>query len=158
LAAGAESSVRLAFISQASSPPLCSTVRRPAADTLRRIERPSTSEISVTLCKFGRNLRLVLRFEWLTLWPDWTAFSVRAQRRDMVEFLMKRRLHGQTDATRGLGPRPSIESGSIGAAPMSVKARRLAARGPVDGSARERVGEGERAWGRFSSAGRAHHS
>jgi len=41
------------------------------------------SEISVTLCRFGRNLRLVLRFEWLTLWPDRTPLSVNAQRRDI---------------------------------------------------------------------------
>ena len=33
-------------------------------------ERPSASDISVTFTRFGRKRRLVLRLEWLTLWPD----------------------------------------------------------------------------------------
>src|SRR5258707_1168142 len=47
-------------------------------------ERPSESEITVTLSRFGRNRRLVLWFEWLTLWPTRADLPVRSQRRDMV--------------------------------------------------------------------------
>src|SRR4051794_24188966 len=50
-------------------------------------ERPSASEISVTLSRFGRKRRLVLMFEWLTLWPTWGPLPVKSQRRDMVEIL-----------------------------------------------------------------------
>ena len=32
-------------------------------------ERPSASEIMVTFSRLGRKRRLVLMFEWLTLWP-----------------------------------------------------------------------------------------
>src|ERR1043166_2398376 len=38
----------------------------------------------VTLSRFGRNRRLVLMFEWLTLWPTRTPFPVRSQRRDIA--------------------------------------------------------------------------
>jgi len=44
----------------------------------------SASDWSVTLTRFGRNLRLVLRFEWLTRWPDNTALPVSSQRRDIA--------------------------------------------------------------------------
>src|ERR1044072_7225091 len=50
-------------------------------------ERPSASDISVTLIRFGRKRRLVLMFEWLPLWPDRGPFPVSSQRRDMVEIL-----------------------------------------------------------------------
>ena len=50
-------------------------------------ERPSASEISVTLSRFGRKRRLVLMFEWLTLWPTCGPLPVKSQRRDMVEIL-----------------------------------------------------------------------
>jgi len=52
---------------------------KPAAmiDGLERVGRdaqldrtPSASDISVTLIRFGRKRRLVLMFEWLTVWPD----------------------------------------------------------------------------------------
>ena len=46
--------------------------------------RPSASEISVTFCKFGRNRRLVLMLEWLTLWPTRAFLPVRSQRQDMA--------------------------------------------------------------------------
>src|SRR5258705_3526429 len=46
-------------------------------------ERPSASDISVTLIRFGRKRRLVLMFEWLTVWPDRGPFPVSSQRRDM---------------------------------------------------------------------------
>src|SRR6266498_304234 len=46
-------------------------------------ERSSASEIRVTLQRLGRNRRLVLRFEWLTLWPVCAVLPVRSHRRDM---------------------------------------------------------------------------
>ena len=49
----------------------------------KRTERPSVSEIMVTLHRLGRNRRLVLRFEWLTLWPVCAILPVRSHRRDM---------------------------------------------------------------------------
>src|ERR1044072_5678509 len=50
-------------------------------------ERPSASDISVTLIRFGRKRRLVLMLEWLTVWPDRGPFPVRSQRRDMSKSL-----------------------------------------------------------------------
>ena len=47
-------------------------------------ERPSASDIRVTLNRFGRKRRLVLMFEWLTLWPTRGPLPVRSQRRDMA--------------------------------------------------------------------------
>ena len=44
---------------------------------------PSLSEIKVTFSKFGRNRRLVLILEWLTLWPTSAVLPVRSQRRDI---------------------------------------------------------------------------
>ena len=38
----------------------------------------------MTLHRFGRNLRLVLLFAWLTLLPDWTPLPVNSQLRDMM--------------------------------------------------------------------------
>ena len=54
------------------------------AETRSRTERPSASDISVTFRRFGRNRRLVLMFEWLTLWPTWGPLPVNSQRRDMT--------------------------------------------------------------------------
>ena len=48
-------------------------------------ERPSASDISVTLNRFGRNRRLVLMLEWLTLWPTMRRLPVRSQRRDIAK-------------------------------------------------------------------------
>jgi len=36
------------------------------------------------LQRFGRNRRLVLMFEWLTLWPTWADLPVNSHRRDMA--------------------------------------------------------------------------
>src|SRR3546814_20920328 len=44
-----------AFISQLSSPPLCSTDRRPCVDTRSFTPLPSASDNSVTFCKLGRD-------------------------------------------------------------------------------------------------------
>src|SRR5579862_4781020 len=49
-----------------------------------RTGRPSASEISVTFNRFGRKRRLVLMFEWLTLWPTWADLPVNSHRRDMA--------------------------------------------------------------------------
>ena len=45
------------------------------------------SDCSVTLQRFGRNFRFVLRFEWLTRWPLSTALPVSSQRRDIAIIL-----------------------------------------------------------------------
>src|ERR1700729_1729839 len=54
-------------------------------DTRNRTFRPSASEMKVTLHRFGRNRRLVLIFEWLTLWPTCGPLAVSSQRRDIVQ-------------------------------------------------------------------------
>src|SRR5215469_9795833 len=54
-------------------------------ETRRRTLRPSTSEMKVTLHRFGRKRRLVLMLEWLTLWPTWGPLAVSSQRRDIVQ-------------------------------------------------------------------------
>src|SRR4029079_1518458 len=43
--------------------------------------------MNVTLVRFGRKRRLVLIFEWLTLWPTWGPLAVSSQRRDMAKIL-----------------------------------------------------------------------
>src|SRR5436190_8973480 len=50
-----------------------------------RTERPSASEIMVTLSRLGRNRRLVLRLEWLTLCPTSALLPVNSHRRDMAK-------------------------------------------------------------------------
>src|SRR5580700_9523901 len=57
----------LAFRRKLSRPPLWSTLLIALVETRRRTLRPSASEMKVTLHRFGRNRRLVLMFEWLTL-------------------------------------------------------------------------------------------
>src|SRR5216684_1365889 len=52
-------------------------------ETRNRTFRPSASEMKVTLHRFGRNRRLVLILEWLTLWPTWGPLAVSSQRRDI---------------------------------------------------------------------------
>ena len=49
------------------------------------IERPSASEIMDTFSRLGRNRRLVLRFEWLTLCPTCGPLPVSSHRRDMAK-------------------------------------------------------------------------
>ncbi len=46
-------------------------------------ERPSASDMRVTLHKFGKKRRRVLRWEWLTLLPVITPVPVKSQRRAM---------------------------------------------------------------------------
>src|SRR6185503_9970481 len=52
-------------------------------------ERPSASEVSVTLTKFGMKRRLVLMLEWLTLWPTKGFLPVNSQRQAMAKILVK---------------------------------------------------------------------
>src|SRR5258706_11954053 len=41
--------------------------------------------MKVTLHRFGRNRRLVLMLEWLTLWPTCGPLAVSSQRRDIFK-------------------------------------------------------------------------
>src|SRR5271170_7401316 len=75
----------LSLIKNASRPPRCSTERSAAAATRSLKPLPSVSEISVTWHRFGKKRVRVLRLEWLTLLPDWTALPVSSQRRDIAK-------------------------------------------------------------------------
>ena len=57
------------------------------AEIRSRTLRPSASDISVTLSRFGMNRRLVLRLEWLTRCPIWAVLPVSSQRHDMAQIL-----------------------------------------------------------------------
>src|SRR5205085_9942602 len=78
----------LVFSSQLSRPPTCSTERRPWVDTRSLTLCPSASEISVTFCRFGRNVRFVLLLAWETLLPTCRPLPVSSQTRDMVSILI----------------------------------------------------------------------
>src|SRR5437764_3930832 len=85
-----ESLSSLVFNSQLSSPPTCSTERRPWVDTRSLTLVPSASEISVTFCRLGRNVRFVLLLAWETLLPTCRPLPVSSQTRDMVLILIVR--------------------------------------------------------------------
>src|SRR3569833_380074 len=70
----------------------------------RRTLRPRTSEMKVTLHRFGRKRRLVLMLEWLTLWPTWGPLAVSSQRRDIVQILFHPRTRRPSKGRRG-GPK-----------------------------------------------------
>src|SRR5205085_10062606 len=78
--------------------------------------------MKVTLQRFGKNLRLVLMLEWLTLWPVWGALAVSSQRRDMVSKSSKRALARQEGGGGGQSRVLSGTGGRIGKAGASVKA------------------------------------
>src|SRR4051794_33513640 len=78
----------LVLSSQLSRPPTCSTERRPCVDTRSLTLWPRASEISVTFCRFGRNVRFVLLLAWETLCPTCRPLPVSSQTRDMVFFLI----------------------------------------------------------------------
>src|SRR3954467_7892033 len=59
--------------------------------------------MKVTLTRFGRNRRLVLMFEWLTLWPVSGPLAVSSQRRDILQILF----HPRLKAAHTLPPRGS---------------------------------------------------
>src|SRR5947209_1003262 len=73
----------LVFNSQLSRPPTCSTERSPCVDTRSLTLVPSASEIKVTFCRLGRNVRLVLLLAWETLLPTCRPLPVSSQTRDM---------------------------------------------------------------------------
>src|SRR3954469_21217244 len=74
----------LVLSTQLSSPPTCSTERRPCVDTRSLTLCPSASEINVTFCKLGRNVRLVLLLAWEPFFPTCRPLPVSSQTRDMV--------------------------------------------------------------------------
>src|SRR5438552_1758099 len=74
----------LVLSTQLSSPPTCSTDLRPCVDTRSLTLVPSASEIKVTFCKLGRNVRLVLLLAWETLFPTCRPLPVSSHTRDMV--------------------------------------------------------------------------
>jgi len=80
-----ESTSALALIRNASRPPRWSTLLIALVETRNRTFRPNASEMKVTLHRFGRNRRLVLILEWLTLWPTCGPLAVSSQRRDISQ-------------------------------------------------------------------------
>ena len=82
--ARSESLSSVVLTSQLSSPPTCSTERSPCADTRSFTLVPSASEISVTFCRLGRNVRLVLLLAWDTLFPTIRPLPVSSQMRAIV--------------------------------------------------------------------------
>src|SRR5450631_1385585 len=79
-------------------------------ETRSRTFRPSASEMKVTLHRFGRNRRLVLIFEWLTLWPTSEPLAVSSQRRDIALNPLPSRPSSLSEgAVRGSKSRPSRE-------------------------------------------------
>src|SRR4051812_43076892 len=71
--------------------------------------------MNVTLHKLGRNRRLVLRFEWLTLWPVCAVLPVKSQRRDigLPQALWP--------ATQARNPDPFLEGAGIVSRQSGVK-------------------------------------
>src|SRR5262245_61563153 len=65
-------------------------------------ERPSASDITVTFSRFGRNRRLVLRFEWLTLCPTCADLPVNSHRHDMANSSRSGAAHGAPQRHFGL--------------------------------------------------------
>src|SRR5215813_605114 len=112
-------------------------VLRAFAETRSFTERPSTSEITVTLSRLGRNRRLVLRFEWLTLCPTCAALPVSSHRRDMAKsFFTIRGLDDQE-------PRRSLAGTPRQVAAMAPPLRRVRSgdRGRIVVEGRERQGK-----------------
>src|SRR5262245_4873589 len=79
--------------------------------------RPSVSEISVTLRRFGRNLRFVLMLEWLTLWPTSGLLPVRSQRQDMAHSSKNNARRRAVQVNRPGKDRGRIESEVAGVKP-----------------------------------------
>src|SRR5262245_6467299 len=102
----------LVFISQLSSRPTCSTERRPWVDTRSLMLCPRTSEIKVTFCRLGRNVRLVLLLAWETLLPTCRPLPVSSQTRDMVLILIWSGRLGAPGKRRPLaGEAPLVNAG-----------------------------------------------
>src|SRR3569832_2113200 len=105
-----DSTAALALSRKGSRPPLWSTLLIALVETRKRTLRPSTSEMKVTLHRFGRKRRLVLMLEWLTLWPTWGPLAVSSQRRDMLQILFHPRTRRPPRGQRG-GPNSSPSLG-----------------------------------------------
>src|ERR1700742_2166992 len=111
-----ERSSSAAFSKKTSSPPLKSRVRSAALVTRRRKVWPSASDCSAVSRSDGRNRRLVLIFEWLTLCPTIGPTPVSSQRRDMATDLPakeRRRAEARAPAReQGLyaGPRAGVKA------------------------------------------------
>src|ERR1700722_9118535 len=86
-----DSTSAFALIKNASSPPRWSRSLMALVETRRRTFLPSTSEMKVTLHRFGRKRRLVLMLEWLTVWPTCGPLAVSSQRRDISKILCRPR-------------------------------------------------------------------
>src|ERR1700734_1049009 len=82
--------------------------------------------MKVTLHRFGRNRRLVLILEWLTLWPTCGPLAVSSQRRDILRNPLPSRLPSRVKRPV---PRVQIHArsgnrGRIGAQTRGVKVLR----------------------------------
>src|SRR4029450_9537926 len=120
-----ESTSALALSRYESRPPLWSTLFKALVETRRRTLRPSASEMKVTLHRFGRKRRLVLMFEWLTLWPTCGPLAVSSQRRDISQILFHPRpVDNSAHAPPSRGSKISSISrnrGRIGREALTVK-------------------------------------
>src|SRR4051794_11760387 len=124
---------------KASRPPRWSTDLMALVETLKRTLRPSASEMKVTLHRFGRNRRLVLMLEWLTLWPTWGPLAVSSQRRDILQNPLPSPTLPRQFRGRGAGVQNHVHfrnGGRIGAAARGVKVLRpeRAPKWPANGS------------------------
>ena len=72
----------------ASVMPILLMVRMADVLSFRVIHSPVSGMKNFFNCKFGLNLRFVLWFEWLTLWPTIDVFPVKSQILDIVLFLL----------------------------------------------------------------------
>src|SRR5258705_12604180 len=73
--------------------------------------------MKVTLHRFGRNRRLVLILEWLTLWPTCGPLAVSSQRRDIAKSSFVPGL----ESLGGSNSRPFRNRGRIGGERQAVK-------------------------------------
>src|SRR5579872_4255254 len=88
-----------------------------------RYDCPSESEISVTLRRLGKNRRLVLRLEWLTLWPTRGFLPVNSHCQDIVRssHTVRRRTAPLAQAI----DRFMMTAGRIETGPRTVKLRAI---------------------------------
>src|SRR5262249_15231110 len=95
------------------------------ADTRSLTERPSASEIMVTLSRLGRKRRLVLMLEWLTLCPTCAPLPVSSHRHDIEKPCLYKAFAGSSlyALSAARAPAPSQAGGPIVSACKSVKAR-----------------------------------
>src|ERR1700684_1501309 len=81
--------------------------------------------MKVTLHRFGRNRRLVLILEWLTLWPTIGPLAVSSQRRDIAKILCHPASVAPVSAAAGVQNHVHFRTrGPIGAERRGVKVLR----------------------------------